>query len=341
MMDIIDKKIINILIQNCRIPTSIIAKSLKISKDSVIYRINNLKKEGYIENNGLFIDVRTLGYSFYQILIQLDADNKEKEEIFEKIKKYKNASWINTFIGVYGLQFVVAIKDSFHFNKIKEEIFELCNHRIKKYSVVTAMFEFEFTNMNPDFDLETNFVKKEDYSFSKELTKRRFPNGENFNLYKPSEIEIRILKELSKNPQISLIEIGENLEIDRKTVKKKIQNLISKKVILSFGTVVNLKKLGYVTYTFLLKLKPDTPNEILKKPFEELNNIFFAAKFYGEYDMLLYLNAKDPVELNNSLDKVNEYLEPYILHKDLVIMDNVLFWEQLSDGFYNHLLENL
>ena len=148
----------------------------------------------------------------------------------------------------------------------------------------------------------SKFKKKQDHSFSNLLTTRKFPVNPHFERYEPTKIEIDILRILADNPKESLIDIGRKLSIDRNTVKKRITNLIGKKVILNFGGIPNLSKQGFVTYYLLVRVEQETPLEILKKPFAKLQNIFYAGRMIGDYDMILYLNARNPQELNSSIE---------------------------------------
>ncbi|NQU97967.1 Lrp/AsnC family transcriptional regulator [Candidatus Woesearchaeota archaeon] len=336
-----DLQIMEILAKNCRIPNTTIAKTLKVSKDTVAYKIKQLEKSKMINQYVLFIDARRFGYTRYHILINFDSDIENKQEIYDKLCKHKDVMWINTFIGRYDKQIIVDAKDGFHLNQIREELFKLCEHQIKDYIILTHLSDLEFTQLNPILDLNTKFTKKLDYSFSSILTTKRFPVGPNFNKYKPTRIEIEILKILADNPKESLINMSKILKVDRQTIKKRIINLIEQKIILNFGGIPNLAKLGFITYYMLVRVEQETPLEVLKKPFEELNNIFYAGHMIGDYDMILYLNARNPDELNSSIELFKKQLGKRILHYDLLVQDKVHFWRQFHNGLYEGLKEDL
>ncbi len=336
-MDKKDLKIMDILAHNCRIPNSTIAEAVNISKDSVAYRIKKLEKNKYISDYLLFIDSKRMGYTRYQILIQLDSDTNNKEEIYKKISKLPFVLWINTFIGRYDLQVIVDAKDQSHLNEIRKNIFRLCNNKIREDKVLTTLFELEFTHLNPEIDLNTNFKKKGDHSFSSLISKRNFAVELNSKEYKLSDVDIELLKLLADNPRVSILELTSSLKIDRKTVKKRLNNLIQERVISNFGTIIDPTKFGYVTYALFTRISQDTPDEILKEPFKELNNIFFAARMMGEYDFIFYLYAKSPQELNNTLDIFKKKVGKHIISSDLFIQDKVLFWRQYNQGIYKEL----
>lgn len=337
-MDKKDLQIMEILAQNCRIPHTTIAQALKVSKDTVSYKIKHLEKSEFIKQYVLFVDARKLGFTRYHLLIKLDAGIENKQKLYDKISKHKFVMWVNSFIGRYDLQIIIDATDGFHLNKIREELFELCDNKIKEYFILTHLSDLEFTQLNPVLDLKTKFQRKLDHSFSNLLTTRKFPVGPNFDKYEPTKADLDILRILADNPQESLIDIGRKLKIDRNTVKKRITNLIKNKIILNFGGIPNLSKQGFVTYYLLVRVEQETPLEILKKPFNKLQNIFYAGKMIGNYDMILYLNARNPHELNSSIELFKTEIESYIIHYDLLVQDKVHHWKQFTQGIYENLM---
>lgn len=339
-MDRKDLQILEFNAQNCRIPNTTIAKTIKISKDSVAYRINHLEKEGWIKQYVLFIDSRKLGFTRYHFLIKFKS-NTNMQQSLSKIITHKFVMWVNSFIGRFDLQIIVDATDSFQLNLIREELFEMCNNDIQEYIILTHLFDLEFTQLNPILSTETNFEKKSDHSFSSIITTRRFPVGKDFEKYNPSKTEINLLKLLADNPKMQLTEIAKKLGVSRITVKEKIKNLISKKVILNFGGIPNLYKMEFVTYYLLVRLNKDTPVELMKKPFHKLRNIFYAGRMMGDYDMILYLNARNPKELKESIEQFKFELGENIIHYDLLVQDEVVHWRQYTQGIHETLKEKV
>ena len=338
-MDKKDLQIMEILAQNCRIPYTTIAQALKVSKDTISYKIKRLEETELVKQYVLFIDARKLGFTRYHFLIKLDAGVEDKQGLYEKISKHRCVMWVNSFIGRYDLQIIIDATDGFHLNKIREELFELCSNKIKEYFILTHLSDLEFTQLNPVLDLQTKFKKKLDHSFSNILTTRKFPVEPAFERYYPTKIETDILRILADNPRELLIDIGRKLKIDRNTVKKRITNLIKNEIILNFGGIPNLSKLGFVTYYLLVRFEQETPLEVLKKPFTKLQNIFYAGKMIGNYDMILYLNARNPQELNSSIDLFKSEIESYIIYYDLLVQDKVYYWRQFTPGIYENLMK--
>lgn len=329
-MDKRDLQILELLAQNCRLSHASIGKALRLSKDAITYRINKLETAEFIKSHLLFIDARKLNFTRYHLLLKLEGNLEERQQYIHSFATHPAIMWINTFIGRYDVQIIVDAKDGFDLNRIKEELSQLCNHSICEYFLLTHLYDLEFTQLNPLLDLNTKIQQKNDYTFSELLT-RRFPVPPKFNKYSLDHTDALILKELADNPQSSLVDIAKVANIERQTVKTRIDKLIEKNIILSFGAIPNKAKLGYVTYYLLVRLAQDTPLSILRKPFAQLNNIFYAGKMDGDYDMILYLNAKTPQELNSSIQLFTKEIGKHLIHYDLLVQDAVHHWRQYTN----------
>jgi DNA-binding Lrp family transcriptional regulator len=70
-MDIYDKKIICELDINARASSSDIAKSIRLPKETVNFRIKRLINKGYINYFYTIINASRLGYQYYKIFLKL------------------------------------------------------------------------------------------------------------------------------------------------------------------------------------------------------------------------------------------------------------------------------
>ena len=80
MLNVKDKKILLELIQNSRINNSQISKKLHLDKGVVLYRINKLKEDIFIEFISQ-INTQLLGFKQYSCLFELHTFEKEDEII--------------------------------------------------------------------------------------------------------------------------------------------------------------------------------------------------------------------------------------------------------------------
>lgn len=340
-MDKKDLQLLELVAQNCRLSHKTMAQALNVSKDTISYRLKKLEEEKYVERYMLFVDARKLGFTRYHILLKFNGTLSDKQKLIELMSKNKYVMWINSFIGRYDLQIIVDAKDGLHLEEIREDLFKRSENKIKEYFILTHLYDLEFTSLDPLLDLKTKFQKKEDYSFANLLQERSFPVSKKYINYKITKTELHILNLLSENPKESLTTISKNLDVDRSTVKLKISNMIKAGLILNFGGVSDFAKQGYITYYLLVRLEQNIPLDILKKPFEKLQHIYYAGKMNGSYDLILYLNARNPQELKSSIELFVSELEDYLLYYDLLVNDKIYHWKQFTPGIYQSLLEEL
>ncbi|MFC1697194.1 Lrp/AsnC family transcriptional regulator [Nanoarchaeota archaeon] len=123
----IDKKdveIIKILEEDGRIPIIELAKKVKLSHETVRYRINKMKKSGVIEKFIVRINKEKLGYSIYAV-IMISTWNYSKEE-WESFLKYlldhKNIVAVEKITGNYDLKIAFWAQDPEHLDTVSHSI---------------------------------------------------------------------------------------------------------------------------------------------------------------------------------------------------------------------------
>ena len=99
-LDIKDKKLLYELDLNSRQSFNQLAKKLKISTNSVIYRIKNLQKDGIIKEFPTIIDIGKLGFIGFRLYLKLQGITpKKEEEIINFLKNKEIVSWIVSIEG--------------------------------------------------------------------------------------------------------------------------------------------------------------------------------------------------------------------------------------------------
>lgn len=329
-----DLQILEILAHNCRCTHAAIAEALHVSKDTIAYRVERLERSGVLSRYVLFVDGRRLGFTRHHLLIRFKSQRLNQTKILAALCAHPAAMWVNTFLGRYDLQVIVDAEDGAALNAIREDLFARCEHAVSDYSVLTHLCDLEFTQLNPVLDLETKFARRRDHSFSDVLAPRRFPVSMRFSRTSLDRLECEALRILADDPRIGVSELAAKMNCDRLTARRKVLALIERRLILSFGGVPNLFALGFVTYYLLVRLQQDVPLETMQKPFGELRNIFYAGRMIGDYDMIVYLNARNPEELENSITLFRRDLGSCVLHYDLLIQDRVHHWRQFTPYLY-------
>jgi DNA-binding Lrp family transcriptional regulator len=110
--------------ENARIPITELAKKVKLSHETVRYRLNKLIKSGIIEKFIVRINKKKLGYNIYAVIMIATWNYSEKEwnEFFEYLMKHKNIVSVEKITGNYDLKISFWAKDSEEFDWISHTI---------------------------------------------------------------------------------------------------------------------------------------------------------------------------------------------------------------------------
>jgi len=289
-LDIKDKKILFELEKNARQNNSSIAKSVGLSKDAVGYRIKQLENGGIIRGYRLLVDVSKIGYTLYRIYLRLiDISQEDLEKMINYLKREKNAWWIAKLDGSWDFVFAYWSKTPNEFY----EFYRLFSENFRKYikdKLICPMISYKevprryLTNskMNLDFNIKERKIENID------------------------ERDLKILKILSKNSRIHLIEIASKLKLDNMTIYHRIKKLEEKNIILGYKSDTNVSTLGRDFYTVEIDLNN------LSKIKEIEKDIFSLSELTGRS---ISIGGND-IEFDLELENSKRYYEIINLLKD-------------------------
>ena len=121
-LDEIDHQILDILIDNSRIPFTDIAKRLLISAGTVHVRVKKMEESGIIKGSSLNLDYVKLGYSFIAYVgIFLEKTNTT-DEVLEELNKIPFITIAHITTGKFNVFCKVRARDTHH---AKDIIFEI------------------------------------------------------------------------------------------------------------------------------------------------------------------------------------------------------------------------
>lgn len=89
LIDEVDKKILNILLDNSRLSYREISKKVGVSVATIMHRVNRLEKEKIIKKYTVILDYEKLGYDV-EITVHLKIGKGKLFELEQKIAKHKN-----------------------------------------------------------------------------------------------------------------------------------------------------------------------------------------------------------------------------------------------------------
>lgn len=121
-LDDIDHQILDMLIDNTRIPFTDIAKKLVISAGTVHVRVKKMEEAGIIRGSSLTLDYLKLGYSFIAYVGVFLNNTSQTKFVLERIQEIPYVTVAHITTGKFNIFCKVRAKDTSH---AKDIIFKL------------------------------------------------------------------------------------------------------------------------------------------------------------------------------------------------------------------------
>jgi len=291
-LDVKDKKILSILSSNARIPLTQLAKKVALSRDAIAYRIKNYEKKGVIQGYRTMIDISKFGYNNYHLFIKLNNPSQKVEQrILKKLMKYPFIRAIIKFSGNFDFEIALIAKNVKELDKIITKIINDCSNFLQDYDILIA------TDSYISKALPKKFLK---YKLEQNITKK---NTKNIKIDKK---DIEILKIISENALLPLFEIGDKVRLSADSVAYRIKNMINSGVIIKFIPVINHISINYNLYSTLINIVAldEKKEKLLKEFLLNDENIIWAIKTIGKFNVLIYVLVENVGDLQNTILKL-------------------------------------
>ncbi|MFA6461246.1 MAG: Lrp/AsnC family transcriptional regulator [Candidatus Woesearchaeota archaeon] len=290
-LDLLDRKIMYELDLNARIPASKLAKKLRKSKETVNFRINRLLKEGYLRGFYTVFNTSQIGkyYTKYYLKFRNLTPDKERE-IFDYLNKQDRVAYLASTEGYYDCMLLVMISNSAEMSSFYDAFMKKYGEFVQQKDLVTFLTTHR---------LNSRFVyggaESKDWSYPVELG--------NYSL---DEIDKKILKVITNQARMPLIEISKKIGVDAKVVKYHLQKLERDKIILAYVTSIGFDKLNLNFFQINISLRNPTLRKQVLHFFESTNKGLFAIELLGKYDLLVELHLENHEELKKIMDSFRE-----------------------------------
>ncbi len=146
LLDKIDIDLLKILNNEGRKSLIDIAKQLRVSSDTVRYRINNLKKNGVITGFGVKIDHRKLEHKYHLILLKLQNMDLQKYKKLEQLAQVnKNIIIFIKTIGDHDVELEVETNNNQDLDQLMKSLRDHFVSEIKNYEILEVTREHRMT----------------------------------------------------------------------------------------------------------------------------------------------------------------------------------------------------
>ncbi len=111
-LDEIDKKILDFLVENTRMPFTEIAKQMDVSAGTIHVRVKKMEDAGIILGSSLNIDYGKLDFNFTAFIGVLLTKSNKTHEVLEKLKAIPNVMEASVTSGKYNIFCKVRAKNT-------------------------------------------------------------------------------------------------------------------------------------------------------------------------------------------------------------------------------------
>jgi DNA-binding Lrp family transcriptional regulator len=315
-LDLKDKKILFELDKNSRISLSKLAKKVRLSKEVVFHRVNNLVKREFVLRFQTIVSTYRLGYQSYKIYFRLQNMTQEtRKQIQDFFMKNEMVYWIGNCQGRWDLIIAFWARDIHELGIFEDEI-------LNKFSNYIQEKEVTMTRQTVQYNRR--------WFYSDKIEPVEMAFGEKLEEVNLDDIEMKILKNLANNARMKLIDLAKKANISATVARYRLKQLEAKKVIVGYKYALNPKMLGYETCKSFISFK-DITAEKRKKLINycKINpNIINIVLTIGPWDMEIELEVRNFEEyykiMSDIQEKYNSIIKSY---------DSVLFSSEPKQSF--------
>jgi len=315
-LDKIDQKILKELVLNARMPVSVLAKKILISKQACHYRLKRLEDEQIIQGYKARINLSLLGYSSYCMYFKLVDINEEQENaLIAQIISKDYVRWFVTCTGRWDIMVTFSAKDNVEYNSMMKEILKILGEKVLHYETSIILS----TN---DIWLKDRVLLKTDLQES---------NTEEKIII--DEIDMKILDILQGNCRAELTSIATTVKMTPEAVNYRIKRLQKDKIIHSYILSINKEKLGLTWYQiqFLLKNIDHKEEQKLLSKIKMIESVGYIVWMIGKWNFEINMYCESVEEFRKNLMSIRNLLSGYIREYDT----NIILKKYKSKTFVN------
>ncbi len=309
-----DKDLLFELSLNARATITELAKKVKLSKQLVSYRLNQLEKNKIILGYYAITNIYMLGKTHYRVFIKYQNISAEKErEFMNYLMNNPKIIWIAYFDGDLDAAFLVWANNIREFEEVFDEINEKFGiyFQEKMFTIATSIEYLKYKFLNEKKDINS------------------ITFGNCFNNYSLDQLDKNILNDLNRKGRMTLVELANKYHSSAKVIKERINKLIQKKIIIGFNLKIDHNRLGYTHRKVLLKLNDNSKDKIkqISSYLKENKNVIYLIKPIGDYDYEFELMTQSNEEFHEIIKGLRTKFA-----QDIKSYNTVIHYEEPKSG---------
>jgi Lrp/AsnC family transcriptional regulator, regulator for asnA, asnC and gidA len=309
-LDAKDRKLLIALDFDARAPVSSIARSMRLSKQNVNYRIKAMQRKKVISGFYPVIGIMRLGFFYCRFFLKLHNLTRQKEaELFRDVVAESHAKWVLKSEGGYDLVVAAWFPTLHEMKSYSESLSERYGQFIKekKESIGIRIAHFQ-----------SRFLSG--VAHTKELVVSEM---------QPVAVDDKdkhILKELVKDARKPLVEIARAIGLTAKQVAYRIRKMEQEQVILGYRPNINHNLLGFTHYKLFFYVTNVTAQDIkkFKAYLGQLPEVLYIVDQIGLGDVDVEIMLPSSQSLFAFINRVKFAFPSLIKEYELIIIEKTL-----------------
>ena len=304
LLDLKDKKLLTVLDENSRLSNSQIARRIGLSKPAVEYRLRRLKDNNIIFQFYTIVDFTRLGYSQYKIYFKFqDITLDDEQNIIDYWKIDPNSIWVAQIRGRWDLAVSILSRSNFEFGMILKRF-------MNRYSRFILAKDILLLEYSPIYARE----------YLTETEPSEFLYGVPSYGYSLDGSEKNILKEISTNSRISIVDLAQRSGLSRDVINYRMKKLEKQKVIFQYRCYLNLQNIGISHHKMIFRTKnlDEKREKEIRSYVEAHKKATQLLKLIGSWDLEIEFETENEDELYNILTDIRKRFSSVIRDFDIL-----------------------
>lgn len=118
------------------------------------------------------------------------------------------------------------------------------------------------------------------------------------------KIDENILTLLRNDARESFVDIGKKLKLSESAVRRRVKNLINEGIIKKF--TIDVEESNKTSAVVLITVHSTTDTSKISSQLINISSIKTIYEITGQYDIIVIINAKNIIEINNCIDSLRK-----------------------------------
>jgi DNA-binding Lrp family transcriptional regulator len=319
-LDSYDRKILFELDCNSRRSLSEVARTVRLGRDLVTYRLERLLTSGVLRRCAALVNPYKLGYTLYKVHLKLEANRERSQKLIQELDQHAHTFWLAESYGKSDLMWTFAARSPKEAFDIQNEIFSEYHDVIAAYSVYTFVNNWWFPKKHL---LGASGREIQGWNFEMPT----LAIGTNPDQYTLDGLEGQMVALLSQNARLSSTELAEQVSSTPAVVKYRLEKLERLGVITGYRVDINRAALGLTLFN--VQLQPRDFDRTKEKQFLEYCRTHPQVLEYiqqlGDCKVELVIEAKDYAQFASVMDELRDRFAQFIRGLDYVMVKRDYF----------------